>query len=238
MRINDEYGGGDGSCGLKCLETRRQAKRDRDPRKQLSEYNRYLIKSVRAGKLNDLEAFARLTDFAAFLTPNCSECFVDNLGGILTGHSSGHPARDELLAEANLLERDPLYRTGRDNQLDQSGFDPIFQDPVIADGGNPQPHHYWFYVQIGFYSGGFVGNTGVALHESILSRNAMGNSEQDQYLGYEGVDLGVSLANGTVNISEVGDYIRRTLSPGSENAEKWRLIYESINMEVNVESAP
>jgi hypothetical protein len=79
---------------------------------------------------------------------------------------------------------------------------------------------------------------GVLLHETILTRNTAGNSPQDQYLGYEGVDLGVKLAAATVNISEAGDYIRRTLSPGSENAEKWRFIDAVSQYEVNVESAP
>ena len=209
-----------------------------DPKIQLFEYNHWLIGQVRNKKMNDLEAFSYLVERAASLTPNCTECFVNNLGAVLTGHSSGHPARDELGAQLGLVKRDPLYKTGRDNQLDQSGFDSIFQDPYIAPDGNPQPHHFWFYVQVGFESGGFIGNVGNLLHETILTRNTRGNSAQDQYLGYEGVDLGVKIAAGTVNLSEVGDYIRRTLSPGSENAARWRFIDAVSQTEVNVETAP
>lgn len=201
-----------------------------DPKIQLLEYNHWLIEQVKEKKMNDIEAFSNLVERAASLTPNCTECFVNNLGAILTGHSSGHPARDELMAQLGLNEWDSLYKTGRGNQLDQSGFDSIFQDPVISPDGNPQPHHYWFYVQVGFASGDTIGDTGVLLHETILTRNPAGNSAQDQYLGYEGVDLGVKLAEGTVNISEVGDYIRRTLSSGSENANHWRFIDAVINM--------
>ncbi len=209
-----------------------------DPKIQLFEYNHWLISQVKNKKMTDLEAFSYLVERAASLTPNCTECFVNNLGAILTGHSSGHPARNELGAQLNRVERDILYRTGRDYQLDQSGFDPIFQDPQVSAGGNPQPHHYWFYVQVGFESGGTIGDAGVLLHETILTRNPAGNSTQDLYLGYEGVDLGVKLAAGTINISEVGDYIRRTLSPGSENAEKWRFINSVSQVDVSIETAP
>jgi RHS repeat-associated protein len=197
-----------------------------DPKKQLFEYNHWLIGQVRNKKMKDLEAFSYLVERAASLTPNCTECFVNNLGAILTGHGDGNSALNELGAELHFVNRDSLYLTGNDYQLNQTGFDSIFQDPYTDEGGNPQPHHYWFYVQVGFESGGFVGNTGSLLHETILSSSLKGMSSQDLYLGYEGVDLGVKLADGTVNISEVGDYIRRTLAPGSENAEKWRSIYE------------
>lgn len=114
--------------------------------------------------------------------------------------------------------------TGRDNQLDQSGFASIFQDPRVNENGNSQPHHYWFYVQVGFASGGFVADSGVILHETIMTRNVKGNSAQDLFLGAEGVDLGQGLAAGTITPGDVGDYIRRTLSPGSENAERWRVV--------------
>lgn len=197
-----------------------------DPKRQLFEYNAWLIGRVRDEKMNDLEAFSHLVDRAASLTPNCTQCFVNNLGAILTGHSGGNSAWNELVALFQPEDRDPFYRTGRDYQLDQSGFDSIFQDLSIAEGGNPQPHHYWFFVQVGYESGGFVGYTGVLVHETIISSSLRGMSAQDQYLGYEGVDLGASLAAGTINISEIGDYIRRTLSPGSENAVVWRLIHE------------
>ncbi len=209
-----------------------------DPQIQLFEYNHWLIEQVRDKKMNDLEAFSNLVKRAASLTPNCTECFVNNLGAILTGHNKGHPARDELAAQLGLIEWDPLYKTGRDNQLDQSGFDPIFQDPSIAPGGNPQPHHFWFYVQVGFESGSFVGVTGDALHETVLSHNASGNSMNDLYLGFEGVDLGTALAAGTIDMSEVENYIVQTLSPGSERAEYWRLVDQSSSMPVNVETAP
>jgi hypothetical protein len=77
---------------------------------QLLEYNRWLIGQVRNKAMNDLEAFSYLVERAAYLTPNCTECFVNNLGAILAGHSGGHPARDELLAQLDLVERDILYK--------------------------------------------------------------------------------------------------------------------------------
>lgn len=44
----------------------------------------------------------------------------------------------------------------------------------------------------------------VIAHETIITRNAAGNSYQDVALGFEGANLGVDLWAGTVNPSEVG----------------------------------
>jgi len=46
------------------------------------------------------------------------------------------------------------------------------------------------------------------------------------------------LAAGTVKPSEVGDYVRRTLSPGSETAKYWTNFDRSYPTEVNVWTAP
>jgi len=207
-----------------------------DPRRRVQDRNTWLIRQVRAGKMNDLEALASLANYAASLTPGCTKCLVDNLGSVLTGHSSGHSARDELLVQAGLKEYDSYHRGIR--QLDQSGFDPVFQDPIVQQAGNPQPHHYLFYVQVGFESGRVAGYLGNLCHETLCARDRAGISSQDLYLGYEGVDLGVLLAAGTVNPSEVGDYIRRTLSPGSETAKYWTNFDRSYPTEVNVWTAP
>ncbi|HKZ54828.1 MAG TPA: RHS repeat-associated core domain-containing protein, partial [Anaerolineales bacterium] len=209
-----------------------------DPRSLILERNRWLVKQVKSGRMNDLEAFASLAEYAASLTPGCAECFVEDLGSVITGHSSGHGARDELLVQAGLKRYDPYHERGRDRQLDQSGFDPIFQDPIVQPNGNPQPHHYWFYVQVGFESGRALGYLGNLAHETFLARGFAGNSSQDLYLGYEGAELGVLLAAGTVNPSEVGDYIRRTLSPGSETAKYWTNYDRSYPTDVDVWTAP
>jgi hypothetical protein len=103
-------------------------------------------------------------------------------------------------------------------ELMQTGYAPQFQDP--GAGGN-QAHHFWFYVQVGYESGLPDAIAGSALHETLLAKDAAGKSYQDYALGVEGGLLGQALMIGAVKPSEVGDYIRQTLSPGSLSAYNW-----------------
>lgn len=57
-------------------------------------------------------------------------------------------------------------------------------------------------------------------HETVLDRGG-GKSFQDVALGFEGGNLGLELWTGNISPSEAGDYIRRTLSPGSKEATWW-----------------
>jgi RHS repeat-associated protein len=177
------------------------------------EENNRLARLVEKEKISSVEALARLVEYAESLVPGCAKCLIQNVGAVLTGHSNGNYWRSELKGQY-----DSYY--GQAASLGQSGFDPIFQDPSYAgeNGGN-QAHHFWFYVQVGYESGPTIGNLGVILHETILWKDPRGISYQDAYLGYEGVNLGDLLAAGTINPSEVGDYIRQTLSVGSPTAQ-------------------
>jgi len=69
-----------------------------------------------------------------------------------------------------------------------SGFRDEYKDP---DPGNPQSHHFWFYVQATYetkrWTVGFAGN---AVHEI----RDPGRSIQDYRLGLKGIDLGWALA--------------------------------------------
>ena len=203
-------------------------------------YNVYLVNKAKIGEITDLEGLALLSESAASKTPSCSGCFVEHMGGILTGHI-GSSAIGEILIQGkkrieniskgcqqldDLLER-IKYDTHYDEsiQLGQTGYDRIFQDPYKlkhpeAGGGN-QAHHFWFYVQVGFESGNLIGDLGVISHETILSNDEIGKSNEDVALGKEGVNLGIKLMSNEISPLKVGNYIRHTLKPGSAASLKW-----------------
>jgi hypothetical protein len=198
------------------------------PQQLIFERHQWLVSQVKAGEVNDLEAFAQLTEYAAAQTPDCTECFVQNLGAVLTGHDQGHAALNEMLIQGGApsltpyssASYSPYYQQiAGESELMQSGYAPIFQDPD-AEGGN-QAHHFWFYVQVGFESGAAVGVAGAFAHETVLARYPAGRSYEDYALGVEGAMLGQLLEMGIVNPGDVGDYIRTDLSPGSASAQIW-----------------
>lgn len=184
----------------------------------LAEYQ-WLIFLAEQDVMSDLEAFALLSDYAASLTGDCVKCYINNMGAVLTGHdgSDGRTAaNDEVL---NLIgwpgvEYDEHYH--RNNQLQQDGFADVFQDPM--GGGGDQPHHFWFYVQVGYESGYVSAILGNAAHETVAAKNRSGMSYNDYALGSEGAVLGNLLSLGLIKPSEVGDWLRVALAPGSSEA--------------------
>lgn len=222
IRYNDPTGHISTDPGGGCLENQ-----DACIRAQILNKNDQLVKQVKSGKFTDLEGFAQLVEYAAVFTPNCVECFVQNLGSILTGISNGKSFINEIKAQLKLFEYDEYY--GKASDFGQEGYAAIFQDPNTGQGGGNQAHHLWFYVQVGFESGTLMGRIGNILHESLLTRNTAGNSAQDMFLGYEGTDLGVSLENGSLSPDQVGGYIRDTLSPGSDAAIFWMEFLYHVN---------
>jgi len=190
-----------------------------------------LLSSVENGNFSDLEAFARLSDYAESFSPTCPTCFVKNLGAVLTGDTGNVAWINEVMGQLNSSNWDSHFNPSR--QLGQSGFAPIFQDPGV---GGAQPHHFWFYVQMGYQQSQLKNNPSVVFpflaviaHETIATKNTAGNSFEDVALGYEGVNLGANLWIGSINPSDVGNYIRRTLSPGSINAIFWEGALSNIN---------
>jgi hypothetical protein len=168
----------------------------------------------------------RMFGYAASLTPNCAKCFVNNVGSVITGHSDGSSALNELGAEFKipLTERDKLFEDA--DQFGQSGFAKIFQDSPesVALGGGNQALPFWFYVQVGFESGEFIGKLGVDIHEDLLG-SVIGMSEMDRYLGYEGVYLGVLLREGLITPEEIEQYIIDMLGEDSELIEVYTDLY-------------
>ena len=178
--------------------------------------NNWLKNNVKAGIGNDLDAFAQLSDYAAELSGNCVDCFVQGVGAVLTGDIYEPAWLHEVLAQVGSIGWDPHFAK---DQLNQTGFAPIFQDQNV---NGPQPHHYWFYVQMGYQQpNNLFPVTAVVAHETIIARDPAGRSYQDIALGMEGVQLGNKLATGALGINDVGNYIRQSLSPGSENAQFW-----------------
>ena len=188
-----------------------------------------LVKRVKEGEISELEALAQLTEYAAFLAGDCVRCFINDLGATLTGHA-GDDGRTAALRELEIqaglpnVAYHPNYeQISGTNELMQSGYSIVFQDPAYETegvGGN-QAHHYWFYVQYGYESGFYPAVVSDIAHETVVANSPAGMSYNDYALGVEGAQLGAALSWGAVKPSEVGDYIRQTLSPGSYTAMYW-----------------
>jgi hypothetical protein len=185
-----------------------------------------------------LEALAQLSDYAAGLAGDCTECFVQGMGAVLTGHDNrmeGHAEVKEVLIQLQKrfvragvnadfgVDYNPYYKYIRDNHIElmQSGYDPMFQDPNTNDGGGNQAHHFWFYVQVGYEDGLPDGVIGNVLHETFLTNSANGQSYQDYALGVHGALLGQSLMIGAISPNDVGNFIRQTMALGSNTAYFW-----------------
>jgi hypothetical protein len=186
--------------------------------------NNELARATQSGQITDLEAFAQLVDYAASFTPDCSACLVKNVGAILTGHSRNGYLMSEVLAQAQMLDYDAAY--GEAAPLQQAGFATIFQDPRSGPGfGGNQPHHFWYYVQVGYQDGAFLANTAVVLHETIVAQGPGGKNFPDLALGAVGANLGTDLSSGAMLPTETGNYIRSVLSPDSAEAARWEAHY-------------
>lgn len=200
-------------------------------RKELFNYYEILQNNLELPNtyLSDVEALARLTDYSSEFVGNCDSCMINDIGSILTGLGNGNPAGSELQIQIeNRLERfgveptmfyDSYYESIRGSrEFMQNGYAEIFQDP--GDVGKNQAHHFWFYVQIGYENGFPMGVAGSALHETLLGDPA-GKSFNDYALGVEGAAIGQMMALGVIQPSEMGDFIRKTLSPGSYSSQYW-----------------
>jgi hypothetical protein len=175
------------------------------------------------GGIDDLDAFAQLTEYAASLTPDCAACFVNNMGAVVTGYTGSAPGAMVLLNRWKPDEY-PLStyyvdsRTGH-TTFRQTGFALIFRD---NNGRANQVRHYWQYVQSGYFEGWNTATAGNAFHETIdpaSDRNE--KSYHDFVLGLEGADLGFLLRIGAVSPEGAGQYIRDNLSKDSFSAMFW-----------------
>jgi len=180
-------------------------------RYQLLLYNNLLADWARKGWITDLDAFVQLLNAAASMIPgdiegDLTQIFVYDLAAILTEYVD-RQYYDQAI------------------HLKQSGFDRTFQDPGT---GGEQPHHFWFYVYSVFASNSrLIATAGNLAHETFLTadtlsfREVVGRSYQDFALGQEGVNLGVDLRNGRINIGEVGGYVQRNFGPGGASVATW-----------------
>jgi hypothetical protein len=180
-----------------------------------------LSNRVLKGDISGLEALAELSDFTAIFSPNCAACFVDNMASVLTGLTNNKATVQWILRKGGFYE-DFINK----NNLGQSGYASIFQDPpiAVANGGGDQAFHLWFYVQVSFASGEPLALIANFAHETFAG-NTYGMSFQDFALGIEGLNLGADLYFGNISPLEVGDYMRTNYSSGSNLANNWSFIY-------------
>jgi hypothetical protein len=193
---------------------------------------KYLVHQVKNEKMNDREAFAQLTEYAASLTPNCTECFVNNVGSVVTGVSNSHPSKSVMANREGEYSFDWYYQATRGQRLGQSGYDAIFKDPGTGNNGN-QARHFWFYVQAAYHEGDFYAVGGNFYHEFVDKQETKGHSFNDYALGVEGRNLGMYLGLRIIKPSDVGNFIRNTLEPNSGAAGKWEHYERYLNRQAH-----
>jgi RHS repeat-associated protein len=210
---------------IDCFLTREFTQKG-DYQKQLYEKYTYLFGLTKNETINDLEAFAQLTEFAATLTPDCTECFIHNLGSILTGISNDNPYQSVLDNRDGKFEFDYYYRATKGARFGQGGYAKIFKDPDQKNGN--QARHFWFYVQVAFDDGVFFSTFGNIYHEFVDQQEIKGHSFEDYALGIEGQTLALNLALGIVKPLGVGNYLRNVLAPDSTAANYWTVKKEYL----------
>lgn len=162
---------------------------------------------VKAGEMTSLDYLANLSDFRASF--GHTETFVDDMSMIILGFA-GIPA----------IFLTPLNRNAG-VRLSDSGFNDTFVFPdgsTYADGSN-QPNHFWVYVHNSYTTGMprlIAVQNWVHEHDVPLLGGGPGAHQADEYLGYNGIALGMLLKNGCIDANEVGNWIRRELGPSPQ----------------------
>ncbi len=182
-------------------------------RQELSQYAQFL--HTNSG-ISDLEAMARVFEYAAFMHPpigneysmQARAGFIDDIGSFYTGVGN-KPISEEIMAQLGLGEYNRLYEK-RDWHPGQTGFAWKYRDP--GQGGD-QPHHFYYFVQVGFYDSSGASALGNLLHETILVApgHSQGRSLQDMTLGQTGGKMGHQIAQGGLPLYATGEWARDTL---------------------------
>ncbi|GAB4578182.1 MAG: hypothetical protein Fur0022_09160 [Anaerolineales bacterium] len=200
-----------------------EAGKIQNPKDLIFRKNEALAALVAAGEISDLEAFALLADYAASLTPDCVECFLDNLSAVVSGISNvNNSAKYEFMhrIDPENYPYDEYFLEA--SKFKQTGYAVEFQDPDPRRTGANQARHFMFYIQVGYEVGEVLGGAVNLGHECCIPlHTTAGKSYEDYALGAVGLNLGAQLKAGAVNLNDVGNYIRTTLAPGSSEAQKW-----------------
>jgi RHS repeat-associated protein len=159
-----------------------------------AEYANQLYDRYQAGEITSLDVLCNLTDYRASI--GSPETFVDDISTFILGERGGRAVWAPPLG----LNR------WEELKLSASGFSEFHQDP------SNQVRHFWMYVHAAYTTGKprlvTVGNW---LHERkwLPGIGGRGASRQDYILGNKGRDLGMDLREGTVDLNQASDWIRR-----------------------------
>jgi len=174
---------------------------------------RYYEQIIRAN--TDLEALAQIAEFAADLSGNQADIFMLDMSRLALDATSNWDAiaagpwgrlKQRIHARLNWIPSYPaLWRFGG------TGF-------RANDGGN-QVQHVWYSVAITFKGCATVAESEAQYHEwnppgvlKHLPGTGGGNgSKMDLALSRQGIALGRALAEGTLQPSQVGNWLRETL---------------------------
>lgn len=155
-------------------------------------------------RLTDLEAFARIAEFVAGLSRGNYDTFMLHMNFFILGAGGN---RQSLLAGpgARIADDRVVLRRFR-----STGF-------AANDGGN-QVNHFWYSVAIAYSWGADVAERLAIYHEDHRWPDWLGGgggygTPEDLALSRQGIALGNALQATTVDLHEVGNWLRRELAP-------------------------
>ncbi|MEW6104345.1 MAG: pre-toxin TG domain-containing protein, partial [bacterium] len=150
------------------------------------------------GKITDLEAMARIVEYTT--KQNALQGtreiilnkFIEDIGFVLANKMSGG------------IDDDPWKRYYVKDFKD-SGFNSSYKD------NSNQVRHFIGFVLAGYYRGGIIGDAAVVYNELRGAYQGGSLSLADFQLGWKGVDAGVALRKGEIEINKFAEWIRNNL---------------------------
>lgn len=165
----------------------------------------------------DLEAFARITEFAARQTDGDYDAFVLDLNRLVLAARTNRTAIvTGFIDRAKLIYLRRLGVRGvkaAANRFGSTGF--------AADDGSNQVQHFWYFVAVSHTWGACLAHLIARYHEwnapgllRHMPASGMGQgTAQDLALSSRAILLGRMLALHRIQPSEVANWIRRELAP-------------------------
>ncbi len=180
-------------------------------------YARYLADKGMGGS----EALARITEYAAALyAPGMAssdegergramEGFMTGISDVIVGWSGRGISGIAFLTDiyGGSVGRNEFW-LGKPNVYGND-FAEAYDDKSLN-----QPYHFWFYVASAYWDGSATATWGNEYHDPASSPPAPrsdGITREDYNLGVKGIELGAQLATGSIDISQVGAWIRSNL---------------------------
>ena len=203
------------------------------------EYTKMILKKVMKGEISDAEAFARISDYIAYVT-NTNEKFVRDLTLLLVGVEKIVSIKDYEKVKKEMYELEQnFYQWGNypptGELFSDTGFkfkynDSHYVQECRRNGKHTYSSNQLYHSMLGFNTGFFWGAGAADAisfgHDFKANPLGIGASIEDRNLGYKMREAGVSLMLNTLSKENVGRWIRENVMDEKESPPRSKITLE------------